>query len=69
MNTRTEDGGCWTRVAIDRYEDVTISTYERQFPHGSLVLVVTECGGSVEAPMGTSLVFVPAAPHPGQERL
>lgn len=61
----------WKLVArLDDHDQVLcISTYERSLPHGVLVLTITESGNSVGGPVTSSLVFVPAAPHPGQGRL
>lgn len=41
------------------------TTHEHRMPHGTLVLVETHWNSC----LATSIVFIPAAPHPGQERL
>lgn len=61
----------WNLVARDAIPDrgLYISTFERRLPHGTLVMTLTESGNDIGDPVATSMVFVPAAPHPGQERL
>lgn len=53
----------WTWVGDDR--DGYVQTYERRMPHGTLVLTLVFRSADG---VSTSMVFVPAAPHPGQER-
>lgn len=53
----------WTMVSTDC--GGYVETYERALPHGMLVLTVMKYSNAPAC----SMVFVPAAPHPGQERL
>lgn len=52
----------WTLVGSDR--NGSLYTYEHRMPHGTLVLTVSTIGDG----SSMSMAFVPAAPHPGQER-
>lgn len=54
----------WTVVEQD-HDDHLVKTYEHRMPHGTLILVETHWNSC----LATSMVFVPAAPHPGHGRL